>query len=62
MTKNLCSKTRGVEVRHIYTNVGNYIVQLGVVSKKDKDGNTHKRGVYKNIVVVGQLRGRRGGN
>ncbi len=54
-------KTRGVEARHIYTNRGNFIVQLGVVSRKDKDGNTQKRGVYKNIVVVGSSgRGRRG--
>ena len=57
-------KTRGIEARHIYTTRGNYIVQLGVVSKKDRDGNTKKIGVYKNIVVVGQTkeRGRRGSN
>jgi PKD repeat protein len=52
-------KTRGVEARHIYSTVGNYIVQLGVVSRKDRDEESDKRGVYKNIVVVGS-RGRRG--
>jgi len=51
-------KTRGVETRHVYTSIGNYIVQLGVVSKQDRDGNTEKRGVYKNIVVVGNMRDR----
>ncbi|MBU8891448.1 MAG: PKD domain-containing protein [Bacteroidales bacterium] len=51
-------KTRGIETRHIYTSRGNYIVQLGVVSKKDRDGNSEKRGVYKNIVVVGNLKER----
>jgi len=57
-------KTRGIEARHIYTTRGNFIVQLGVVSKKDRDGNTQKSGVYKNIVVVGDTkeRGRRSGN
>jgi hypothetical protein len=57
-------KTRGIEAQHIYTTRGNFIVQLGVVSKKDKGGNTQKRGVYKNIVVVGDAkeRGRRVGN
>ncbi|MCG8410305.1 MAG: PKD domain-containing protein [Bacteroidales bacterium] len=49
-------KTRGVEVKHIYTNKGNYIIQLGVVSKKDKKGNLQKRGVYKSIVVVGSTK------
>ena len=49
-------KTRGIEAQHIYTTQGNYIVQLGVVSRKGRDGNVQKRGVYKNIVVVGQLR------
>jgi len=54
-------KTRGIEARHIYTTRGNYIVQLGVVSRQDKEGNSEKRGVYKNIVVVGSAsRGRRG--
>jgi len=52
-------KTRGIDVSHIYTTRGNYIIQLGVVSKKDKDGNNQKRGVYKNIVVVGQNKSRR---
>jgi hypothetical protein len=51
-------KTRGVETRHVYTSIGNYIVQLGVVSRQDRDGNTEKRGVYKNIVVVGNMRDR----
>lgn len=55
-------KTRGVEVRHVYTTQGNYIVQLGVVSKKDRDGTVKKRGVFKNIVVVGQAKGRKGKN
>ncbi|HAF27618.1 MAG TPA: hypothetical protein DCG75_01085 [Bacteroidales bacterium] len=54
-------KTRGIEATHFYTIRGNYIVQLGVVSREDKEGNSEKRGVYKNIVVVGSLkeRGRR---
>lgn len=54
-------KTRGIEATHIYTTRGDYIVQLGVVSRNDKDGNSEKRGVYKNIVVVGSAkeRGRR---
>jgi PKD repeat protein len=52
-------KTRGIEVSHIYTTRGNYIIQLGVVSRNDKDGNNQKRGVYKNIVVVGQNKSRR---
>lgn len=52
-------KTRGVEVSHIYTTRGNFIVQLGVVSRKDRDGNTQKRGVYKNIVVVSEGKSRR---
>lgn len=57
-------KTRGIRATHIYTNIGNYIVQLGVVSREDRDGNSQKRGVYKNIVVVpaGRERLRRGGN
>lgn len=57
-------KTRGIEATHIYTTRGNYIVQLGVVSKNDKDGNSKKRGVYKNIVVVGSFKekGRRASN
>ncbi|MCB2197621.1 MAG: PKD domain-containing protein [Bacteroidetes bacterium] len=54
-------KTRGIEVSHIYSTVGNYIVQLGVVSRKDRDGESDKKGVYKNIVVVG-AKGRRGRN
>ncbi len=55
-------KTRGIEARHIYTTIGTYIVQLGVVSRSDREGNSQKRGVYKNIVVVGSSRerGRRG--
>jgi len=52
-------KTRGIEARHIYTTRGNYIVQLGVVSRADRDGNSEKRGVYKNIVVVGSQKERR---
>ncbi|NOQ24079.1 MAG: PKD domain-containing protein [Bacteroidales bacterium] len=57
-------KTRGIEARHIYTTRGNYIVQLGVVSKQDKAGDSERTGVYKNIVVVGALkeRNRRGNN
>ncbi len=57
-------KTRGIEARHIYTTRGNYIIQLGVVSKNDRDGNSEKRGTYKNIVVVGSSRerGRRASN
>jgi len=55
-------KTRGVEATHIYTAPGNYIVQLGVVSKSDRQGNTEKQGVYKNIVVFGQGKDRRRGN
>ncbi len=57
-------KTRGIEARHIYTTRGNYIIQLGVVSKNDRDGNSEKRGTYKNIVVVGSARerGRRASN
>lgn len=51
-------KTRGIEARHIYTTRGNYIVQLGVVSKQDKEGNSERTGVYKNIVVVGALKER----
>ena len=40
------------------------MVQLGVVSREDRDGNSQKKGVYKNIVVVpgGKERGRRSGN
>ena len=55
-------KTRGIETRHIYTTIGTYIVQLGVVSRSDREGNSQKKGVYKNIVVVGSSRerGRRG--
>ena len=49
-------KTRGIEARHIYTTRGNYIIQLGVVSKNDRDGNSEKRGTYKNVVVVGSFR------
>ncbi len=55
-------KTRGIEATHIYTAPGNYIVQLGVVSKSDREGNTDKQGVFKNIVVLGQSRERRRGN
>jgi PKD repeat protein len=57
-------KTRGIKANHIYTTRGNYIIQLGVVSKQDRDGNSEKTGVYKNIVVVGSSkeRNRRGGN
>ncbi len=51
-------KTRGVKATHIYTNVGNYIVQLGVVSRDDRDGNSEKRGVYKSIVVMPSSRER----
>ncbi|MFC2150978.1 PKD domain-containing protein [Bacteroidota bacterium] len=54
-------KTRGIEASHIYTTVGSYIVQLGVVSKNDRDGNSEKRGVYKNIVVVASTKERRRG-
>ncbi|MFO7827884.1 MAG: PKD domain-containing protein [Bacteroidales bacterium] len=55
-------KTRGIEATHIYTAPGNYIVQLGVVSKSDREGNADKQGVFKNIVVLGQSRERRRGN
>jgi len=57
-------KTRGVEVRHIYTTIGSYIVQLGVVSRKDREGNAQTRGVYKNIVVVSSMKekNRKGNN
>lgn len=57
-------KTRGAQTSHIYTTVGNYIIQLGVVSREDRDGNSQKQGVYKNIVVVADTRerGRRGNN
>jgi hypothetical protein len=55
-------KTRGIEATHIYTAPGNYIVQLGVVSKTDRQGNSEKQGVYKNILVLGQGKDRRRGN
>jgi len=55
-------KTRGTEATHIYTTIGTYIVQLGAVSREDRDGNTQQSGVYKSIEVVGssRQRGRRG--
>ena len=55
-------KTRGTEATHIYTTIGTYIVQLGAVSREDRDGNSEKQGVYKSIEVVGssRTRGRRG--
>jgi len=49
-------KTRGIEATHIYTTRGVFIVQLGAVSRTDRDGNSQKAGVYKNIVVVGSLK------
>jgi len=52
-------KTGGIEATHIYTAPGSYIVQLGVVSKPDRQGNSEKQGVYKNIVVIGQGKDRR---
>ncbi len=52
-------KTRGVTATHIYTTVGSYIIQLGVVSREDRDGNSQKQGVYKNIVVVANDKERR---
>jgi len=52
-------KTRGVEATHIYSTEGNFIVQLGVVSREDREGNSQKKGVYKNIVVVGSTKERR---
>jgi len=45
-------RPKGVEITHIYTSPGNYIVQLGVMSKPDKQGNTEKLGVYTNVVVL----------
>ena len=52
-------KTRGVEATHIYTTEGNFIVQLGVVSREDREGNSQKKGVYKNIVVVSATKEKR---
>ncbi|OFX89928.1 MAG: hypothetical protein A2W99_08815 [Bacteroidetes bacterium GWF2_33_16] len=45
-------RTRGVSVTHVYTSPGEYIIQLGVTSKPDKQGNSDKMGVFKNIVVL----------
>ncbi|MFP4022948.1 MAG: PKD domain-containing protein [Thiohalospira sp.] len=55
-------KTRGIEATHIYTSPGSYIVQLGVVSKANRQGESEKKGVYKNIVVLEQRKDRRRGN
>ena len=54
-------RTRGISVTHVYTSPGEYIVQLGVTSRPDRQGNTEKMGVFKNIVVlpVQRERGRR---
>jgi len=54
-------RTRGISTTHIYTAPGEYIVQLGVASKPDKQGNAEKMGVFKNIVVLPaqNVRGRR---
>ena len=45
-------RTRGISTTHVYTAPGEYIVQLGVASKPDKQGNSEKMGVFKNIVVL----------
>ncbi|MGE0089063.1 MAG: PKD domain-containing protein [Bacteroidales bacterium] len=45
-------RTRGISTTHVYTAPGEYIVQLGVTSKTDKQGNSEKMGVFKNIVVL----------
>jgi len=45
-------RTKGIDITHIYSSPGIYIVQLGVFSKEDAQGNKKKQGVYKNIVVL----------
>lgn len=51
-------RTRGISTTHIYTSPGEYIVQLGVTSRPDKQGNAEKMGVFKNIVVLSSERER----
>jgi hypothetical protein len=51
-------RTRGITTTHVYTAPGEYIVQLGVTSKPDKQNNTEKMGVFRNIVVLPSQRER----
>ena len=52
-------RAKGIEVTHIYTSPGEYIVQLGVTSKTDKQGNSEKQGVFTNIVVLQSAKDKR---
>lgn len=44
--------TIGRRVTHIYSTPGEYIVQLGVQTRRDREGNQEEQGVYRTIVVI----------